>query len=333
MAPAKGDGYRPLDLESSSTGQWRTIEEHERLQQEGALPSAPPPEEHTDYYGGQRKQQHVQQSRRNIALIVGGGVLSATAVNLLCRAVSVSVLTRAASNGQKGLIMHDWLPHMHVAGCCFVVLVVVAASVLAPHPTYSAQPSSDSSSTQQSRSSSSGVNERGSRISPQASHAAEAAGSNSSHGAWHEGGVGLTAAQVQERPDGYVPCKGPPLQCAVVNKQPIPEVRPTFLFISPVFFLLKETTPPSSAVAAGKEGGRDGPWCAEAHHAPACSATGCALLLLTLCTSPCRRRTSATSRAEPQRAAAWSPPTTAAAARLGATCCTRAATPPTQPWL
>lgn len=114
-----------------------------------------------------------------------------------------------------------------------MVLVVVAASVLAPRPTYSAKPSSDSSSTQQSRSSS--VNERGSRISAQASHTAEAAGSNSSHGAWHEGGVGLTNAQVQERPDGYVPCKGPPLQCAVVNKQPIPEVRLTFLLTSPLF--------------------------------------------------------------------------------------------------
>jgi hypothetical protein len=104
-----------------------------------------------------------------------------------------------------------------------VVLVVVAASVLAPRPSYSAQPSSSDSSTQHSSSSS--VNERGSRISPQASHTAEAAGSNSSHGAWHEGGVGLSTEKVQERPDGYVPCKGPPLQCAVVNKQPIPEVR------------------------------------------------------------------------------------------------------------
>lgn len=123
-----------------------------------------------------------------------------------------------------------------------MVLVVVAASSLAPRPSYSAQPSSNSdsdSSTHQSRSS--GVNERGSRISPQASHTAEAAGSNSSHGAWHEGGVGLTNVQVQERPEGYVPCKGPPLQCAVVNKQPIPEVRKA----SDPFFslLLKESMP------------------------------------------------------------------------------------------
>jgi hypothetical protein len=41
---------------------------------------------------------------------------------------------------------------------------------------------------------------------------------------WHEGGVGLSTDEVEAKPGGYVPCKGPDLQCAVVNKQPIPEV-------------------------------------------------------------------------------------------------------------
>jgi hypothetical protein len=73
MAPPKGDGYRPLDLESSlHTGQWRTIEEHERLQQEGAVLStahASDPD-FGDYYG--QRKQHVHQPRKNIARIIIG---------------------------------------------------------------------------------------------------------------------------------------------------------------------------------------------------------------------------------------------------------------------
>jgi hypothetical protein len=79
MLPGKGAGYTPLDLESNViSGQWRTIEEHERLQQEGAIlsttatdsPESSGPE-FADYYGQQRQQ--ISNSRKNIAWIVGGG--------------------------------------------------------------------------------------------------------------------------------------------------------------------------------------------------------------------------------------------------------------------
>jgi hypothetical protein len=78
MPPGKGAGYTPLDLESNvSSGQWRTIEEHERLQQEGAIlsttatdsPESSGPE-FADFYGKQRQQ--VSSSRKRIAWIVGG---------------------------------------------------------------------------------------------------------------------------------------------------------------------------------------------------------------------------------------------------------------------
>lgn len=79
MLPGKGAGYTPLDLESNvSSGQWRTVEEHERLQQEGAIlsttatdsPESSGPE-FADYYGQQR--QPISSSRKKIAWIVGGG--------------------------------------------------------------------------------------------------------------------------------------------------------------------------------------------------------------------------------------------------------------------
>lgn len=118
--------------------------------------------------------------------------------------------------------------------------MVVAASIASPHsfsyssstqPTGSIRagpkPNPDSTTKSGSQASSS-VSEKGNRASGASStssaHAVEATGSNSSHGVWHEGGVGLSTDQVEARPEGYVPCEGPDLQCAVVNKQPIPEV-------------------------------------------------------------------------------------------------------------
>lgn len=60
-----------MDLESNlSNGQWRTIEEHERLQQEGTVAStANGNPDYEDYYG-QREQ--VNQSRKKLAWIAGG---------------------------------------------------------------------------------------------------------------------------------------------------------------------------------------------------------------------------------------------------------------------
>jgi hypothetical protein len=119
-----------------------------------------------------------------------------------------------------------------------VLLVVVAAAAVAPQGySFLSSSSNPSSSTQQpgstgtpNRKAQPNPNtERGSRTSSASSttatHAAEPHGSNSSHGVWHEGGVDATAEQLEQRPEGYVPCEGPPLQCAVVHKQPVPEVR------------------------------------------------------------------------------------------------------------
>lgn len=112
MPPGKGAGYTPLDLESNvSSGQWRTIEEHERLQQEGAVlsttatdsPESSGPE-FADFYGQQRQQ--ISSSRKKIAWIVGGG--SGLAWPLVC-----------------GVVAPAWLPRTAVA---FVVLCAVVAS-------------------------------------------------------------------------------------------------------------------------------------------------------------------------------------------------------------
>jgi hypothetical protein len=117
-----------------------------------------------------------------------------------------------------------------------VLLVVVAAAPVAPQGySFFSSSSNPSSSTQQpgntgTPSSKAQPNtERGSRTgsasSTTAAHATEPHGSNSSHGVWHEGGADATAEQLERGPKGYVPCEGPPLQCAVVHKQLVPEVR------------------------------------------------------------------------------------------------------------
>lgn len=74
------------------------------------------------------------------------------------------------------------------------------------------------------------VDERGSKAAANSSTTGTSSSSSSAtpQGLWHEGGGGDAVAGGQlsaaER-DAVVPCKGPNLQCAVVNKQPIPEVR------------------------------------------------------------------------------------------------------------
>ena len=112
------------------------------------------------------------------------------------------------------------------AGCVLLgILVVVAFTVALPH---SSQPRSASSSSQSDSihhdtgqsSSSDHVDERGSRSSSGMEPTSNA------HGLWHEGCDTAGGSQQQAQPqDSIIPCKGPNLQCSVVNKQPIPEVR------------------------------------------------------------------------------------------------------------
>ena len=71
MVPPKTEGYKPLDLESTySSGQWRTIEEHERLQQE-RITSSSSSEGPVDCYKQQRHDLQ-QQSKKKIVWAVGG---------------------------------------------------------------------------------------------------------------------------------------------------------------------------------------------------------------------------------------------------------------------
>lgn len=86
-------------------------------------------------------------------------------------------------------------------GSVFILLVVLAA--VTTQPFYS---SSSSAST------------RGAR----AVGSADDSGTPS-QGVWNEGG--LSFEQLAEPGPDFVPCKGPDLQCQVVNKIPLPEVR------------------------------------------------------------------------------------------------------------
>lgn len=82
----KGEGYAPLDLESSiNTGQWRTIEEHERLQQGGVSSSStsaleqPSNSQVDDFYAKQRQGQGQGQTqhytRKKLCAWIAGGRL------------------------------------------------------------------------------------------------------------------------------------------------------------------------------------------------------------------------------------------------------------------